>query len=870
MSNKQIKYILLLVISLMIGLIYISYDPVKQTNWFGNIGHAIAHLSINNLWGITAFFFPIAGLYIGYLGMRRKINLTSLFWQLIFGFLSFFAINLFLLNTSLIHTAYAGMFGMVFHALILNVFSPSKSASASSFIIESMLASTCLVSTYWSFYKVFAQQQKHQRMRRFQIAFLKHCSTVLQKCLHSFKTIPSSTLIDKNQISTSLFEEFPFMAKVMQNERGIFFKHQPKQTNPPPTETTNPPDKNNNNTSKNNQMIPGSMIAQALSSHQKLETTSVTHPHPKNETTNPLPIKRYAPTEGILLNETVVKKDETNNLPFVFPKTDTSSTHSSNHLYDIDLSDSSILSGTNTSLSTPPSHTTTTSSPVPDSDPETTVQQEQHVLHNLKKKPTVFNSSHPSAEDQNFKASLQSLSTNSSQVKEIPDNVINDTIKTLEETIQQFGIQTKVVAVSIGPVITQYELTVEPGVKISRIVNLSDNIALALAAPSIRIIAPIPGKSVIGIEVPNQSRQMVSLKDVVTQKRFQQAKEILPVALGKSIFGQPVITDLTLTPHLLIAGATGSGKSVCVNAIICSLLIKCLPSALRFLMIDPKMVELNVYNGIPHLLCPVITNPKKAASSLRWIHNEMESRYHLLEKYGVRNIHSYNNIIQEKQASSLIGTLPYIVVVIDEFSDLMMVARKDVEDSISRLASMSRAVGIHLILATQRPSVDVITGVIKANFPSRIAFQVSSKIDSRTILDASGAEKLLGKGDMLFQSVHHYTSERIQGNYLSDKEVNDIAGELRLKAQQHPSYQVLLDIPDDDDKTKEKPLIDDVNDELYEEVLQIIQQEKKISASFLQRRLKIGYNRAARIVEIMEERGIVGPADGSKPREVYI
>lgn len=451
------------------------------------------------------------------------------------------------------------------------------------------------------------------------------------------------------------------------------------------------------------------------------------------------------------------------------------------------------------------------------------------------------------------------------------DAIIRETAGRLEATIKEFGIETKVVEVSSGPVITRYELTLEAGVKISKIVNLADNIALSLAAPSIRIVAPIPGKSVIGIEIPNQHRVMVSVRELVDSQRFALNKTSLPIALGKSILGENIITDLSGTPHLLIAGATGSGKSVCVNAILCSLLCRLSPQEMRLLLIDPKMVELAVYNGTPHLLSPVITEPKKAANSLRWVIGEMESRYQLLRHLKVRNIHSYNALIEKKKKEKKLkendpGKMPFIVLVIDEFADLMMVARKEVEDSVSRLAAMSRAVGIHLILATQRPSVDVITGVIKANFPSRIAFQVSSKIDSRTILDGGGAEKLLGKGDMLYMGQSSTHAERIQGAFMSDEEVGELVDDLIRRSDKSDMVEI-LDLEEVGEESRESS---EETDPLFDEAVHIAIRDQKVSASYLQRKLKIGYNRAARIVEDMHALGLVGEADGSKPREVLI
>jgi len=491
----------------------------------------------------------------------------------------------------------------------------------------------------------------------------------------------------------------------------------------------------------------------------------------------------------------------------------------------------------------------------------------------LEKAPSVFNPGSFFGKAKSGKKVVADMSLLEKQDIHIKDNSLEDFIRTtarkLEETIKTFGIKVEVVQVSTGPVITQYELTIEPGVKISKIVNLADNIALSLAAPSVRIVAPLPGKGVIGIEIPNANRQMVRLREIVESSGFKNSESILPLALGKSILGESVVKDIAATPHLLIAGATGSGKSVCVNSIILSILAKLTPEEIRFIMIDPKMVELNVYNGIPHLLCPVITDAKKAALALRWVIAEMESRYYLLEKYSARSIKSYNDIIRKKKKNKEeieddLGTLPYVVVIIDEFADLMMVARKEVEDSVSRLAAMSRAVGIHLILATQRPSVDVITGVIKANFPSRIAFQVSSKIDSRTIIDCNGADQLLGKGDMLYSDASS-VPQRIQGAFLTDEEVQKVVDDLKKKGE--PDYlEDIFAIGENTDKNA----VNEVQDDLFDEAAQIVIQDKKASASYLQRKLKIGYNRAARIIEMMEEMGMVSEADGSKPREVLI
>ena len=422
----------------------------------------------------------------------------------------------------------------------------------------------------------------------------------------------------------------------------------------------------------------------------------------------------------------------------------------------------------------------------------------------------------------------------------------------LERTLNEFGIDAKVTGIIRGPVITRYELQPAPGVKLSRIVNLSDNIALNLSANGVRIEAPIPGKSAVGIEIPNEEREIVTLGDIITEA---EPEGELPLILGKDISGKVIVSDLAMMPHLLIAGATGSGKSVCVNSLIVSLLFHKRPEELRFIMIDPKMVELKIYNGIPHLLIEVITNPRDVLKSLRWVTYEMENRYRLLDENFVRDITGYNRKVKER--------LPYIIIIIDEFANLMAISQKEVEDTVVRLAAMSRAVGIHLILSTQRPSVDVITGLIKANFPYRIAFQVASKIDSRTILDTIGAEKLLGRGDMLFSPAGSMNIRRIQGAYILEEEVLSIVHD--LKTNYSPDYIEDILSFDSGDRFD---MAD--NDPMFDEAVEIILKTKRASASFLQRRLKIGYNRAARLIELMEEKGIIGPPRGSKPREIYI
>ncbi|WP_377889185.1 DNA translocase FtsK [Alkalihalobacillus sp. R86527] len=442
---------------------------------------------------------------------------------------------------------------------------------------------------------------------------------------------------------------------------------------------------------------------------------------------------------------------------------------------------------------------------------------------------------------------------------------ISANARKLEKTFESFGVKAKVMKVHLGPAVTKYEVYPDTGVKVSKIVNLTDDLALALAARDLRIEAPIPGKSAIGIEVPNSEVAMVTLREVLESKEYQSHDSKVAIGFGRDISGEAVISDLSRMPHLLVAGATGSGKSVCINGIIASIMLKAKPHEVKMMMIDPKMVELNVYNGIPHLLAPVVTDPKKASQALKKVVSEMERRYELFSHSGTRNIEGYNNYIKKHNegSESKQPTLPYIVVIVDELADLMMVASSDVEDAITRLAQMARAAGIHLIIATQRPSVDVITGVIKANIPSRIAFSVSSQTDSRTILDMGGAEKLLGKGDMLFLPVGANKPKRVQGAFLSDEEVEELVD--FVIAQQKAQYQEEM-IPSDKPE-QDQP---EVDDDLYDDAVQLISEMQTASVSMLQRRFRIGYTRAARLIDAMEARGIVGPYEGSKPREVLI
>jgi S-DNA-T family DNA segregation ATPase FtsK/SpoIIIE len=470
----------------------------------------------------------------------------------------------------------------------------------------------------------------------------------------------------------------------------------------------------------------------------------------------------------------------------------------------------------------------------------------------------------------------------------------------LEKKLQDFNVQGEIVEVKPGPVVTMYEFAPAPGVKVSKIAGLSDDLSMALKALSIRIVAPIPGRGVVGIEIPNRDRETVYLKEIFASEEFQKTGGRLPMALGKDIFGRTVVSDLAKMPHLLVAGSTGSGKSVSINTMVLSLLYRATPEEVRIIMVDPKMLELSIYEGIPHLLLPVVTNPKKAALALAWAVREMERRYKLMAAKGVRNIDGYNKKIakEEKEKEELRakgkvvvvevdpdeaelpeielaegeelehGHLPFIVVIVDELADLMMVAGREIEESIARLAQMARASGIHLILATQRPSVDVITGLIKANFPTRISFKVFSRIDSRTILDQMGAEALLGMGDMLFLPPGTGALQRVHGAFVSELEVQRVVD--FLKKQGEPQYdKSILTAPAGGEGGAAEE--DEGYDEKWDEALAIIADTRQASISMLQRRLRLGYNRAARMIEKMEQEGIVGPSDGtSRPREVFL
>jgi len=498
---------------------------------------------------------------------------------------------------------------------------------------------------------------------------------------------------------------------------------------------------------------------------------------------------------------------------------------------------------------------------------------------------------------------LSLLDTPPATERRIDREALSMNARLLEKKLKDFGIDGEVIEICPGPVITMYEFSPGPGIKVSRIAGLADDLSMALQALAIRIVAPIPGKGVVGIELPNRDREMVFLKDIFASETFHKGKMKLPMALGKDIGGDPLVMDLARAPHLLVAGATGSGKSVAINTMILSLLYTATPKDVRLIMVDPKMLELSIYEGIPHLLLPVVTNPKKASLALKWAVEEMGRRYRLMSDKGVRNIDSYNREllreekeVAELQANATVsveeveelidtddaaiqeflakeehlehGHLPYIVVIVDELADLMMVAGKDIEESIARLAQMARAAGIHLILATQRPSVDVITGLIKANFPARISFQVSSKTDSRTILDCNGAESLLGMGDMLFLPPGTAKMIRSHGAFVSDAEVVRVVE--FLKKQGKPVYEKsILEMKESDSKSSGND--DEEIDPQYDAALALVAEARQASISMIQRRLRIGYNRAARIMEKMEQEGVVGPSDGtSKPREVFI
>ena len=499
-----------------------------------------------------------------------------------------------------------------------------------------------------------------------------------------------------------------------------------------------------------------------------------------------------------------------------------------------------------------------------------------------KKKPDDSSLDVRAREHQKFEIPPLSFLSNSPQITNQYDRkTLIDNAKLLEQKLADFGVESRVSQVKPGPVITLYEVEPGPGVKVNRIVNLADDLQLALSALSVRIIAPIPGKAAVGIEISNPTREMVYLREIISHSEFQSTQYGLPLAFGKDISGDLFMADLQKMPHLLVAGATGAGKSVFINALICSLLYRYSPEELGLLMIDPKMLELTQYEGIPHLVMPVITDAPRASLALKWTVREMERRYDLMSKVGARNIHAFNHKVKEgiveKHLDRLskdelkelkyeeVKSLPFLVIIIDELSDLMMVAPKDVEMSIARLAQMARAGGIHLIVSTQRPSVDVLTGLIKANFPARVSFQVSSKVDSRTILDTQGAERLLGSGDMLFLPPGTAKLVRIHAPYVSDEEVAKIVS--FLKKQGAPMFEsTVLEEQEERDQLES----DFIEDELYDQAVALVAQSRQASISMIQRRLRIGYNRAANIIERMEAEGVVGKSDGVRPRDVLV
>ena len=474
----------------------------------------------------------------------------------------------------------------------------------------------------------------------------------------------------------------------------------------------------------------------------------------------------------------------------------------------------------------------------------------------------------------NYHLPPYSILTSASKTNnKINQDAVKTTIPILSDVLKDFGIDAKIVKANIGPSVTQYELEVKAGTKVNKILNLDREIALALAAKNVHIQAPIPGKRTVGIEIPNRSTSMVGVREVLESipKSLENSK--LLAVLGRDIMGQPQWMEINKTPHLLVAGSTGSGKSVCINSIITSILMRAKPNEVKLVLVDPKKVELSMYNGVPHLLIPVVTDPKKANIALKRMVSEMERRYDLFETTGTKNIAGYNLYIEHKNAGlgseGQIEKLPYIVMIIDELADLMLVAAKEVEDSIMRITQMARAAGIHLIVATQRPSTDVITGVVKANIPSRISFAVSSSIDSRTILDMTGAEKLLGKGDMLFKPQGENTPIRIQGTFISDEDIKKVV-DYTIRQQKANYNESFLMADEDRGATTMVDNKDDYDEPLYNDIVEFVVREQKASASLLQRRFRLGYNRAARCIDLLEERGIVGPNNGSKPREVLV
>lgn len=509
------------------------------------------------------------------------------------------------------------------------------------------------------------------------------------------------------------------------------------------------------------------------------------------------------------------------------------------------------------------------------SDPEPKQEVHEETKNTIEINEPSTSSNEEYVENKGYKCPPNTLLTPPSKKgKVITKEEITETAEILKNVFHDFNIDGHVVAVNVGPAVTQYEMEIKAGTKVSKILSLNREIALSLAAKDVRIQAPIPGKRTVGIEIPNKSISMVTVREIIDAIPKSMDESKLMVTLGKNIMGKPIYCEINKTPHLLVAGSTGSGKSVCINSIIVSILMRAKPDEVKFVLVDPKKVELSMYNGVPHLLIPVVTDPRKANIALKKIVAEMEKRYDLFEASGTKNIAGYNLYLEKKNEnlpdSEKIKKLPYIVVIIDELADLMLVAAKEVEDSIMRITQMARAAGIHLIVATQRPSTDVITGVVKANIPSRISFAVSSSIDSRTILDMTGAEKLLGKGDMLFLPQGENTPIRVQGTFISDEDIKKVVD--YTISQQKARYDETLLM--DEEEMKATSMVDDskedYDDPLYNEIVEFVVTQGKASASLLQRRFRLGYNRAARCIDLLEERGIIGPNNGSKPREVLV
>lgn len=509
------------------------------------------------------------------------------------------------------------------------------------------------------------------------------------------------------------------------------------------------------------------------------------------------------------------------------------------------------------------------------SDPEPKQEVHEETKNTIEINEPSTSSNEEYVENKGYKCPPNTLLTPPSKKgKVITKEEITETAEILKNVFHDFNIEGHVVAVNVGPAVTQYEMEIKAGTKVSKILSLNREIALSLAAKDVRIQAPIPGKRTVGIEIPNKSISMVTVREIIDAIPKSMDESKLMVTLGKNIMGKPIYCEINKTPHLLVAGSTGSGKSVCINSIIVSILMRAKPDEVKFVLVDPKKVELSMYNGVPHLLIPVVTDPRKANIALKKIVAEMEKRYDLFEASGTKNIAGYNLYLEKKNEnlpdSEKIKKLPYIVVIIDELADLMLVAAKEVEDSIMRITQMARAAGIHLIVATQRPSTDVITGVVKANIPSRISFAVSSSIDSRTILDMTGAEKLLGKGDMLFLPQGENTPIRVQGTFISDEDIKKVVD--YTISQQKARYDETLLM--DEEEMKATSMVDDskedYDDPLYNEIVEFVVTQGKASVSLLQRRFRLGYNRAARCIDLLEERGIIGPNNGSKPREVLV